>query len=206
MKSIRIFLAVLTIIGIGVLLTQTPHKTQVSGQQTYTNTKYRFQVQYPKEYRVSYIYGESVPIPDELLDAPLIMKIPPRDTPSEFPIFGVTAYIPHDPDYGWNDSIALPLRDFAEAVRKRQIDGNPNEPGKKSGELTAIRFANHPAYSFTQDFGFNGAEGSYAFFPSSSVFNFIAVENNAGQKLLIHYRVGDPVAEKIKDSFSFVAP
>lgn len=169
----------------------------------YTNTVYGYQVSYPQDTIPDDIIRHE-PIPVEESDDVTIT------TKENLTKFGVTAYTPLT---GWGteiekkqtELITLPLQQFAEAVRKIQVDDkNPYEQDKHAGELNEITFAGQKAYSFTLNRGFNGPHGSYTLDPDTAVYNLVFIENKAGVKLMIRYPLNDSIAERIANSFKVI--
>ncbi len=106
---------------------------------------------------------------------------------------------------GSSTASASDLKSFAESIRQNQINNkNPNVRNKQVGDLKKISFADKAAYSFTLSGGFIvGASGTteYGF---EGTHNYIFAENNAGEKMILHYPIGDALSEKIKNSFVFI--
>lgn len=100
--------------------------------------------------------------------------------------------------------LALPLRSFAEEIRKNQInDANPYLKNRKVGELKEISVKEQKAYSFTLTDGFTFEEyGGYTL-PEKSVHNYIFVENPNGDRMMVHYPLNDKISEEIISSFEF---
>lgn len=169
---------------------------------TYVNTVYGYQLSYPANMTVSY-NGMDIAIPVETSDEAIIYAM---GNPMTFQINAYISppqYIPQVSKRQY-DLIAMPLKQFAEAIRQDQIkDKDATEPDEQIGELQKIIFAGRDAYSFTLTETFTGVHGGYILEPKGSVHNFIFVEKNVGVKLMIHYPLNDQNAERIKDSLKF---
>ena len=71
------------------------------------------------------------------------------------------------------------------------------------GNLQEISFANTKAYRFTLTKGFHSLSIDYTL-PRGNVFNYLITENLIGQKMIIHYLLGNEVSEKMIQSFQFI--
>lgn len=174
----------------------------------YVNNAYKYKVKYPEGARV-YSPSETA----EPLDRIMNLQISVEDINTRF--FVDYFWLASDPRIGISDEVKneneklfnSTVKEFAEALHQYQIDDdNSNIKNRKVGDLKEIQFADKTAYSFTLDKGFreySSADYGYAI-PDGMTYNYIFVENNFGDKLIIYYRVGDDLSEQIKDSFGFL--
>lgn len=181
----------------------TPPISSTSDWKTYINSSYGYQVSYPQNALATKYYEED----NDPLEKTEYLQI---FIPGEITQFSVEAYISNT---NATDSVsmelnaldALPLQQFATALHQYQIDNpNQNMKDRQVGDLTETTFAGQKAYSFTLTNGFTTPAGEYAI-PTGVTFNYIAIENKAGIKLLIYYPLSNSVTETIKDSFAFIA-
>lgn len=76
--------------------------------------------------------------------------------------------------------------------------------GREIGDLKPITIAGQLAYSFTLTKGFKEEsepkDDLGYILPGDSVYNFVFLENRTGEKLMIHYPLGDAISERIAQS------
>jgi hypothetical protein len=105
----------------------------------------------------------------------------------------------------------LSLEDFAQLVRRQQILAASSSPDKQDAPLQKVTVDGLPAYQFTQIAGIPPAleAESLGMFGNENwgalgTHHFILLEDPHGQKYYIRYKPGDPVSERIFESFHFV--
>ncbi|MEJ0053297.1 MAG: hypothetical protein WDN10_01020 [bacterium] len=199
-------LAVFLIITAGVFAAWEYRSAKIPADwQAYVNAVHGYEVSHPADMDVSYIaLVETIPV-EESDEA--VMSFPGVGHPI---IFWISAELPFtneipEANKTQADRVALPLREFAETIREDQVnDGDGAAFGKRVGDLVETTFAGRQAYSFTLTKSFLGVGEGYMLEPEGAVHRFIFVENDIGTKLMIHYPLGNAVAEKMAESFRFV--
>lgn len=199
-SKISIFLIVIAILGIGGWLlwkggdsygrnnqSSSSTNTPPTNWNVYENTAYGYRFSYPSNMEVARVQDMD-PRPITEVDDIYVSR-----EGSELFVTIATGSL-----------VALDIKSFAESVRQNQINNkNPNIKNKQVDELKTISFANKTAYSFTLSGGFiTGALGTteYGF---EGTHNYIITENNAGEKIILHYPIEDSLSEQIKNSFEF---
>ncbi len=200
-KMILVIIVALIVLPI-VFFKLRPEISDNQNWKTYANIAYGYSIIYPENAEIAKV-SEEEQGPAEQSEA-VYVQIPGAGGMK----FAVTAYLPYkyapEPLAEEQRSfIALPLPQFAETIRQLQInDNNPNTRDKKVGELKEITLDGQKAYSFTLTRSFNkGLAGGYILDTKGTIFNFIFVENKAGEKLMIHYPLSDNISEKILKLF-----
>lgn len=166
--------------------------------QTYTNSLYGYKMSYPSDETVSYI-AEYDTIPVEQSADPIIYKTGGSVE------FGIDVYASSTNTNNspaaikkWNSLINLPIRQFAETIRLNQNAG-------KVSSMSTTTLGGQEAYSFTTTGSFTDIMGGgYLLGTGNIPYNYVFVDDKAGQKFMIRYPSDDATAEQMKSSFQFV--
>lgn len=157
--------------------------------RVFENTTYGYAISYPLEGNVSTSEDYGNP-------AHILFSIPGR-----FMLVGVDATLyPNSPS---SISENLDLKSYAEGIRALQInDQNPYVKDRKIGGLTETWIDGRKAYQFVLDKAFTtGYSGMGYLIPDGEVYMYIITENAEGQKIIIYYFLGNPIAEAMCQTF-----
>lgn len=165
--------------------------------KVFENTKYGYAISFPSESSIS----TSNDYADDLrTEEDIGFYLPGR-----FPLIGVDATIyPNPPSFEAADE--LDLKSYAESVRTLQVNfPNPNHKDRNVGELTGTIIDGREAYWFTLDQGFTTEKkiGRGYSIPPGQTYMYTITENSMGQKIIIYYLLGNPVAETMFQTFEF---
>ena len=166
--------------------------------KVFENKKYGYTISYPSE---GYINSRN--------DSTLNLSEEPTveiGICNGFTLGGVDAIIyPNYPTQETEKAGALNLKSYAEAVRMIQINdstANPYFKNRNVGMLKETTIDGRKAYQFTLDKGFTTSAKIYGI-PYGGVNMYIITENLKGQKIIISYYLGNPIAEKMYRTFVF---
>ena len=171
-----------------------PISLATSTWKVFENTKYGYAISYPSEGNISSVddYGG--------------VEEMSFGIPGRFTLGGVDASIyPHSPPpiSELND---LDLKSYAEAIRMLQVNfPNPNHKDRNIGKLAETTIDGRKAYQFTLDQGFTTEKKSgrgYSI-PPGRTYLYTITENSKGQKIIIYYFLGNPIAETMYQTFRF---
>lgn len=124
-----------------------------------------------------------------------------------FTLGGVDATV--YPNYPLSDAQAarnLDLRSYAESIRMLQINyPNSNHKDRRVSDLEETTVDGRMAYRFTLDQGFTTMRqvGVGDAIPTGQTYRYVITETPQGQKLIIYYYMGNPIAEAMFRTFRF---
>lgn len=210
-RAILVLIIIIAIGASGLLIwkvsernndSQMPPVSQNINWITYNNVAHGYKISYPQEIIVAPVAEmDSRPI-DKIDDIEFFI-------PGKITALFITVLVPYT---NASKTIAtertklinLPLQQYAETLRQYQIeDKNPTIQNKQVGDLKEAVIAGQKAYSFTLTKSFTfGSVGGYAL-ADSTIYNYILTENKNGEKLIIHYPMGNSLSEQMKNSFAF---
>lgn len=172
-----------------------PISLATSTWKVFENPQYRYAISYPPE-------GYSQSFDDYGGMEHIYFGIRGR-----FTIGGIDATIyPNYPPSEETRASNLDLKSYAESIRMLQINyPNPNHKDQKIGELEETMIDRKKAYQFTLDQGFTTMRrvGVGDAIPAGQTYRYTITENPQGQKLIIYYYLGNPVAETMFKTFKF---
>lgn len=161
--------------------------TSTLGWITFTNTRYHYQFDHPKEVRMDTerVLG-SDPFPVEFS---VFVSIPKKTK-----LFDV--YV----EYG--DGTSQVLSEYVKTVWEKN-------KSPKTGSLKEIKVDGKPAYSFTTTSGFASTHGEYSL-NEDQVYNYVFIKNDEGYIVTLHYPIYSkvypelmPISKQIFNSFKF---
>ena len=153
---------------------------------TYANTEYGYSIKHPDDAVIQPVAEEErLPIErsgyiemggDNISIRIGVWQIEPKKQNTEFP---------------QNDMLAaLDLKSFAETLRKKEDDHNPEFPNKKVGELEETRFAGYKAYAVSVT-GYTTYDGEHR----------IIYFDGKTNRFVITYSLNGDLSERIIDTF-----